>query len=265
MAEPHPAPLLWHLWEPQSGIASRRRRASSSRSRRPRSVSRRSPASMRCSAGRTTSSMNARTRPRSSSSSGGRLKSIAIARTVARSSVRPHAGVRAGGRVLGDHDGVAPVGRHPTLLWARDPDVAEEVNTEHTNGGYLPGFALNRKADRHRRPRGGRPPRRAADRRRADVGGALDDRDGGEVDPPVDPDRQPVQGARAEDVAADDAGHRRGRPGPSRSPPSPGRTSPARSWPGRPRRRDRHRGSLGRRGDPARAHPRAVPRTSTTT
>jgi glycerol-3-phosphate dehydrogenase (NAD(P)+) len=35
--------------------------------------------------------------------------------------------------------------RHPTLLWARNPDVAEEINTEHTNADYLPGFALNRK------------------------------------------------------------------------------------------------------------------------
>ena len=31
--------------------------------------------------------------------------------------------------------------RHPTLLWARNPDVAEEINTEHTNDAYLPGFA----------------------------------------------------------------------------------------------------------------------------
>src|SRR5918995_5474257 len=35
--------------------------------------------------------------------------------------------------------------RNPTLLWARDPDVAEEVNSEHTNRGYLPGFRLNPK------------------------------------------------------------------------------------------------------------------------
>jgi glycerol-3-phosphate dehydrogenase (NAD(P)+) len=35
--------------------------------------------------------------------------------------------------------------RHPTLLWARNADVAEEVNTEHTNATYLPGFELNRK------------------------------------------------------------------------------------------------------------------------
>src|SRR5262245_11687994 len=36
-------------------------------------------------------------------------------------------------------------GRHPTLLWARDPGVAEEINTEHTNSAYLPGFDLSPK------------------------------------------------------------------------------------------------------------------------
>lgn len=32
--------------------------------------------------------------------------------------------------------------RHPTLLWARDPDVAEEIDTNRTNGRYLPGITL---------------------------------------------------------------------------------------------------------------------------
>ena len=31
----------------------------------------------------------------------------------------------------------------PTTLWARRPDVAEEINTHHTNSRYLPGFALH--------------------------------------------------------------------------------------------------------------------------
>ena len=31
------------------------------------------------------------------------------------------------------------------MLWARNPDVAEEINTEHTNSGYLSGFRLSRK------------------------------------------------------------------------------------------------------------------------
>ncbi|MGH9081373.1 MAG: NAD(P)H-dependent glycerol-3-phosphate dehydrogenase [Acidimicrobiales bacterium] len=32
--------------------------------------------------------------------------------------------------------------RHDTVLWARDPDVAETVNRDRVNPGYLPGFAL---------------------------------------------------------------------------------------------------------------------------
>jgi len=35
---------------------------------------------------------------------------------------------------------VAP--RHPTVLWARSPEVAAEVRDEHTNFAYLPGFDL---------------------------------------------------------------------------------------------------------------------------
>jgi len=35
--------------------------------------------------------------------------------------------------------------RNDTMLWARNPSVAEEISTEHTNSGYLPGFQLNRK------------------------------------------------------------------------------------------------------------------------
>jgi glycerol-3-phosphate dehydrogenase (NAD(P)+) len=35
--------------------------------------------------------------------------------------------------------------RNPTMLWARNPDVAAEVTSEHTNSSYLPGFALNPK------------------------------------------------------------------------------------------------------------------------
>ena len=32
--------------------------------------------------------------------------------------------------------------RNPTLLWARDAAVADEVNRDHTNKSYLPGFDL---------------------------------------------------------------------------------------------------------------------------
>jgi len=35
---------------------------------------------------------------------------------------------------------VAP--RHPTVLWARSPEVAAEVHAEHANHRYLPGFVL---------------------------------------------------------------------------------------------------------------------------
>lgn len=35
--------------------------------------------------------------------------------------------------------------RHPTMLWARNPATVEEINAEHTNASYLPGFTLNRK------------------------------------------------------------------------------------------------------------------------
>jgi glycerol-3-phosphate dehydrogenase (NAD(P)+) len=33
-------------------------------------------------------------------------------------------------------------GHNPTLLWARNDNVAKEINTEHTNTSYLPGFTL---------------------------------------------------------------------------------------------------------------------------
>jgi glycerol-3-phosphate dehydrogenase (NAD(P)+) len=35
---------------------------------------------------------------------------------------------------------IAP--RHPTVLWARNTSVAEEIDGNHTNEAYLPGFAL---------------------------------------------------------------------------------------------------------------------------
>ena len=33
-------------------------------------------------------------------------------------------------------------GRHPTVLWARDEEVADEINDQRTNHSYLPGFTL---------------------------------------------------------------------------------------------------------------------------
>ncbi|MFZ0666987.1 MAG: NAD(P)H-dependent glycerol-3-phosphate dehydrogenase [Acidimicrobiales bacterium] len=35
---------------------------------------------------------------------------------------------------------IAP--RHPTVLWARDPEVARAIEVEHANPAYLPGFVL---------------------------------------------------------------------------------------------------------------------------
>ena len=49
-----------------------------------------------------------------------------------------HAGHRAGGRVLGDDGGLACGGATTTVLWARNPEVAEEVDTERTNDGVPP-------------------------------------------------------------------------------------------------------------------------------
>ena len=39
---------------------------------------------------------------------------------------------------------VAP--RHPTTLWARDPEVARAVDEKHANPAYLPGFELSPQA-----------------------------------------------------------------------------------------------------------------------
>jgi len=33
--------------------------------------------------------------------------------------------------------------RNPTVLWARDPDVAREIDERHTNARYLEGFTLS--------------------------------------------------------------------------------------------------------------------------
>jgi glycerol-3-phosphate dehydrogenase (NAD(P)+) len=35
---------------------------------------------------------------------------------------------------------IAP--RHPTVLWARNAEVADEIERDHTNSAYLPGFTL---------------------------------------------------------------------------------------------------------------------------
>jgi hypothetical protein len=33
-------------------------------------------------------------------------------------------------------------GRNPTVLWARSPDLAAEIDEKHVNASYLPGFDL---------------------------------------------------------------------------------------------------------------------------
>jgi glycerol-3-phosphate dehydrogenase (NAD(P)+) len=37
--------------------------------------------------------------------------------------------------------------RHPTILWARDPEVAQEVGEQRTNSRYLEGFLLDKKLE----------------------------------------------------------------------------------------------------------------------
>jgi glycerol-3-phosphate dehydrogenase (NAD(P)+) len=34
---------------------------------------------------------------------------------------------------------------NPTVLWARNPEVAAEINRNHTNAGYLPAVTLPRR------------------------------------------------------------------------------------------------------------------------
>ena len=54
---------------------------------------------------------------------------------------------------------------HEVVLWARDAEVAEEVDQEHRNEAYLPGFVLGPSLRRPERPRAGGPRCRAGGRR----------------------------------------------------------------------------------------------------
>ena len=38
-------------------------------------------------------------------------------------------------------------GRHPTVLWARDPEVADEIRMDRRNSKYLPGYTLPKRLD----------------------------------------------------------------------------------------------------------------------
>ena len=106
-------------------------------------------------------------------------------------------------------------GRHPTLLWARDPDVADEINQQRTNTRYLPDCllpaTLEATADLDKAVGRGR----AARRRRAVPRVPRHPRGGPAPHPPVDPGRQPEQGPRAGLAPAHDRGHQGGAARPS--------------------------------------------------
>lgn len=52
-----------------------------------------------------------------------------------------------GGGSWGTTMGSLVARRNPTVLWARDPAVAEEVRTRHTNERYLPGLPLTERLE----------------------------------------------------------------------------------------------------------------------
>ncbi len=54
---------------------------------------------------------------------------------------------------------------NPTVLWARNPDVAAEINGDHTNAAYLPSVTLPRRLRATADLEEARPRRRRADRR----------------------------------------------------------------------------------------------------
>ena len=89
--------------------------------------------------------------------------------------------------------------QHATVLWARDPAVADEINDRTTcNSRYLPGYDLcpdlqatsdlARRRGPGRRRGDGRAVARASGRRSSEVG---------QLDPGLGAGRQPDQGPRA--------------------------------------------------------------------
>ena len=125
-------------------------------------------------------------------------------------------------------------------------DVAAEIDGDHTNESYLPGFTLPErlmatddleKAMRHAELLIVGVPTTAM---RSTM--ALAKR----VDPPVDPDRQPGQGPRAGIAAADDRGHRRRDPRPPRRRAHRPEHRPRDHGRAGRGERDRHRGPHGR-------------------
>ena len=99
-------------------------------------------------------------------------------------------------RLVGDHVASLVAPRHDTVLWARNPEVAKAVNTEHANAAYLPGFDLPTELSATARPRGGGLRGRPPGRRRAHLGVPGRARGGRSVHAAVDPGGQPVQGTR---------------------------------------------------------------------
>ena len=149
--------------------------------------------------------------------------------------------------------------RNPTVLWARDAAVADEVDREHTNKSYLPGFDLPDRLRATADLEEAVTHAELLDRRRPDERLPRRARAGEALRAPVDPDHQPQQGFRVGHVAADDTGDRRGVAGPScgrveRAEPRPrDHVGPG------GRERGRHRRHLGRNRDPERPRSRRVP------
>src|SRR5215213_6756774 len=75
---------------------------------------------------------------------------------------------------------------HDVLLWARNPDVAAEVDEQRSNAAY-------RTAARDSGPRAGRPSRRTSGGGRADRRVPGDPRAGPPAPGAVDPGREPQQ------------------------------------------------------------------------
>ena len=152
---------------------------------------------------------------------------------------------------------IAP--RHPTLLWARSPETADEIDGKHTNEAYLPGFTLPEmlmatddleKAMRHAELLIVGVPTTAM---RSTLAAAK------EWIHPWIPVVSLAKGLeqgtllRMTEVIAEVLPR-----SPGRRPHRPEHRPRDHGRPGG-RQRDRHRGPVRRPGDPARAHPRHVP------
>ena len=66
------------------------------------------------------------------------------------------------GRLVGDHGRPPRGAQHETVLWARDPALAEEIQIEHRNSRYLEGYDLHPDLRASSDLEGGRDPGRRA-------------------------------------------------------------------------------------------------------